>query len=1188
MVSTDHYTSDGDPRDIHTGVPSSGDAAHPSALLIEEWASEQPVMGSSFVDQDNLDLPAKLSNSGGDMAPNPSVFGVRPRRSPAIRPQWGTSLRSRPAELGSGSSRAHPAGNNLLPKPGQKPALDTPPALTSPMIPTGPTSSGFTPTACRVYFIVPHKLGLMDRQYKRWDAVTEEQDTGESVLWKSLETPAHLPLTTESRPAHNQMTKSYKEYPTNFLPDPERLARTSGISTTVHVDRGQRISDDDKVLALLVDMVTTRLNDGFQIVTPSQSNNSTTPEAGLTLPEGISSLESRRTHNFWDDPGISGKPPIHLPPGTHRSLSGYVGTTGPRRASSVYAPKESLSRYNSGFDGLPMVNDLPNPLNAWPISTGVLDVARSQDPGWDQLTTKPHTYVLSNGQDYHFITYNPHNHEVSTKRYIRTRTYRREPMPYRYNLWSKYDTGYIPRSLTFRYSDKSDFQWNMCDQLILDYSDALLKSAYVCIRLTLIPMEKVGTPINSTPTMKNIRLTDEEQRIMGFQGFLDHFIRAQRRGEAPVGSNLTGRSRHASSRSPGSGDHRSAAGQLGLAITTKRPSVYYHDRMARMAAAAPVGVAQDPNGRKPRTKRGKDDPSLMELTPQSSLAVIANALQHPDTGLPVSLHRWHWRLYPHSFVGQALVDWLLGQVKELDTRERAVQFAQQLFNRGLFYHCQGRPVFLDDMMIYQLHPDYLQAKPDSKPTWGIAGYSRRMFAESSDGDKHLVRSDSTPNSENSEGKLAKTGDQDTKEDSEAFRIWMDQVVGLAIEEWQRTVHPMTPGGGNQRTSLNVDSAESPVEPSGQPLGLGILPFKRHYGSLVGTSRSVNVGTGGADTSLPAARSRSGGFFFGHKPIPISMKDHKTMGGPLDSSSDGSNLLPHPSELGQFGPGLSMKSTGSDHSASRFTDVQVPRSAFITVDIDSNRKSDRSELALVEYDTVFVPGQCYHFSLFWLGCTSAVVADQITSWRRICERSGFQLVQAPTRQLTDDELVNQYPFLSTQEISLVTLPDPDTLLAQVDTTASGEITPLVDTADPFASLRQELLANPAWLKYLPRYFFEEALLLRLNFVLDVEADEAFPQGVGYKSIYPLEFKYPQYIHRSGLAYVQIRGHGKFFWLDNFLHLATLATDKSRSNTLTTGALNASNAGIGSGPTNTAHQAQAQPSFSRFGELGEDHD
>ncbi|KAJ1658986.1 vacuolar membrane-associated protein iml1 [Dispira simplex] len=1188
MLITDHPTCNGDPRESHTGVQSSGDAAHPSTLLIEEWASEQPVVVGSFVDQDTLDLPIKVSGSGGDATTNPAACGVRPRRSPAFRPQWGTSLRNRPVEFISGSSRAHLAVNNMLPKPSHRPALEQPPALTSPMIPTGPTSSAFTPTACRVYFIVPHKLGLLDRQYKRWDAVTDEQGTGESVLWKSLETPAHLPLTTESRPAHNQMAKSYKEYPTNFSPDPERLARTLGISTTVNVDCGQRISDDDKVRALLVDMVAARLNEGFQIVTPTQSSNTATPEVGVAHSEGIPSLENRRTHNTLDDSGISGKPPIHLPPGTHRSLSGYVGTTGPRRASSVYVPKEPLSRYNSGFDGLPMVNDIPNPLNAWPLSTSVLDVARGQDPDWDQLTTKTHTYVLSNGQDYHFITYNPHNHEVSTKRYIRTRTYRREPVPYRFNLWSKYDTGYIPRSITFRYSDKSDFQWNMCDQLIVDYSDALLKSAYVCIRLTLIPMEKVGTPINSTPTMKNARLTDEEQRIMGFQGFLDHFIRAQRRGEAPVGSNLAVRSHHTSSRSPGSGDHRSAAGQLGLVITTKRPSVYYHDRISHMSTMTHVGVTRNPSIRKPRTKRGKEDSSLVELTLQSSLAMIANALQHPDTGLCISLRRWHWRLYPHSFVGQAFVDWLLDQVKELDTRERAVQFAQQLFSRGLFYHCQGRPVFLDDMMIYQLHPDYIQAKPDSKPTWGTAGYSRRVFPELNDGDKHLARPDATSAVENSEGKSTKTENKDTKEDSEAFRSWMDQVVALALEEWQHMVHPMTPGAVNQRISLDVDNTGSPAEPGGQPLGLGNLPFKRHYGNLVGTSRSINVSMVGTDTSLPAARSRSGGFFFGHKPIPISMKDHKTMGGPLDSPNDGSSLLPHPTELGQSGPGLSLKSTGSDHSASRFAEVQIPRSSFITVDIDSNRKSDRSELALVEYDTVFVPGQCYHFSLFWLGCTSAVVADQITSWRRICQRSGFQLVQSPTRQLTDDELANQYPFLSTQEITLATLPDPDTLLTQVDITASGEITPLVDTADSFTGLRQELLANPAWLKYLPRYFFEEALLLRLNFVLDLEADEAFPQGVGYKSIYPLEFKYPQYIHRSGLAYVQIRGHGKLFWLDNFLHLATLATDQSRSNTLTTGALNASNTGVGNGPINTIHQAQVQPSFSRFGELGEDQD
>eukprot|EP00842_Homolaphlyctis_polyrhiza_P005619 jgi/Hompol1/6058/HPOL_000270-RA len=180
--------------------------------------------------------------------------------------------------------------------------------------------------------------------------------------------------------------------------------------------------------------------------------------------------------------------------------------------------------------------------------------------------------------------------------------------------------------------------------------------------------------------------------------------------------------------------------------------------------------------------------------------------------------------------------------------------------------------------------------------------------------------------------------------------------------------------------------------------------------------------------------------------------------------------------------------------------------YMFVDMDPQRKSTRQERAVVHYDTTHNPKNCYHIELHWLVCTPRLIEDMLSSWARVAEKCSLKFVEAPVEQaqpFSDDN-----PFQSVISITLA-LPAP-------------RAKALALNAD----------LSPLW--------FETELLRSQNFVLDVEADNYFPKGSIKHSFRRSPYRWTQYVHRSGVAFVQICDDGKFLWVDNRVFLASSGT------------------------------------------------
>ncbi|KAI8062508.1 hypothetical protein BC940DRAFT_261795 [Gongronella butleri] len=232
----------------------------------------------------------------------------------------------------------------------------------------------------------------------------------------------------------------------------------------------------------------------------------------------------------------------------------------------------------------------------------------------------------------------------------------------------------------------------------------------------------------------------------------------------------------------------------------------------------------------------------------------------------------------------------------------------------------------------------------------------------------------------------------------------------------------------------------------------------------------------------------------------------TAAAPVSSTSSSTTTTTTTNATTPSGPGTPATAAPPPEKKKKTTYFDMARSMII--DVDPYKKSNRRETAILHYDTIHNANNCYHFQLHWMGCTAQLVQELLRAWSLQADRCGLKLVEGSVEQAYA-ESENNNPFQCPVPITLAQSPPPVTELAH-----------LFDVPDQF---------------------YEIALVRHLGFVLDVEADDKYERAranAGVQVRYPYlkyPYKYDQYIHRTGVAFVQIRPDGKgFYWVNNRLY------------------------------------------------------
>ncbi|KAF9903622.1 vacuolar membrane-associated protein iml1 [Linnemannia zychae] len=246
---------------------------------------------------------------------------------------------------------------------------------------------------------------------------------------------------------------------------------------------------------------------------------------------------------------------------------------------------------------------------------------------------------------------------------------------------------------------------------------------------------------------------------------------------------------------------------------------------------------------------------------------------------------------------------------------------------------------------------------------------------------------------------------------------------------------------------------------------------------------------------------------------------------LTSASTGSTttLVSGPGAIASVAPSTAASTQSSTNAVPSFRErmemiqkmaplKKVDMSKTITIDVDPNKRSERRENAILHYDLAHNIKHCYHFQLHWLGCTARLIEDMLQSWGRTAERCGLRLIEAPIEQDSQGRAFN--PFESPIPIKLALRPPP----------TKGFFKP-ASQMDP--------LTEPV---QVPKLHFLTELVKSHGFILDMESDELYPPAAQLNYSYKrAPYKNIQYVHRSGVAFIQIsyNGPNEFLWVNNRL-------------------------------------------------------
>ncbi|CAK7262906.1 vacuolar membrane-associated protein iml1 [Sporothrix epigloea] len=188
--------------------------------------------------------------------------------------------------------------------------------------------------------------------------------------------------------------------------------------------------------------------------------------------------------------------------------------------------------------------------------------------------------------------------------------------------------------------------------------------------------------------------------------------------------------------------------------------------------------------------------------------------------------------------------------------------------------------------------------------------------------------------------------------------------------------------------------------------------------------------------------------------------------------------------------------------------RVVLSKMMKYDVDHRKRSYRPERIDLHYDRLHNPDNCYHIRIEWMNVTAKLIEDAIEVWAREAFQHGLRLVEVP---IAEASMISEHnPFRRPYKMRLALEPPTELPATYFD-------------------------ASPLAPHALDGHFYQRAILRKFGFVLDTEAASNFPPSVDVQYSWGRpQYKYSQYIHRSGIVLAQIDDDGAFLLLVNRLY------------------------------------------------------
>lgn len=239
---------------------------------------------------------------------------------------------------------------------------------------------------------------------------------------------------------------------------------------------------------------------------------------------------------------------------------------------------------------------------------------------------------------------------------------------------SRYSEHYLSVTIKANSDSLRNYNWNQLDQAVAGYDDSIDEHRYHRLKFVVLPTD---VPENSY-SVTNENLTPEEIRLEGIRSLIMNInkLRFKTTAEKRVNKKV----------------------EITPEINFYTGGLFKYLRHAYHTFT----TEQKLN-------------SILFVTPKYNknitLVKLAAVLQS-DNGIEVKDRIWHMKLHHHCLLGMELVSWLIENFEDIDTREEAVEYGNQLMAQKMYSHAVSKHSFLDGHYFYVMNKKYLSNSPN--------------------------------------------------------------------------------------------------------------------------------------------------------------------------------------------------------------------------------------------------------------------------------------------------------------------------------------------------------------------------------------------------------------------------------------------------------------------------------------------
>lgn len=249
------------------------------------------------------------------------------------------------------------------------------------------------------------------------------------------------------------------------------------------------------------------------------------------------------------------------------------------------------------------------------------------------------------------------------------------------NIRTRYSEQYSPVTIkNTSNTNARNYNWNQLDQVLAGYDESIDKQKYHRMKFVILP---AAVPDNSF-SLTNEKLSTEEIRLEGIRSLIMNIYKIKFR----------------------SNEEKKIKKRLEIA-----PEIYFYTEnlfdylknesssmknSMRKKSLIPESIFSPATSLSGASFKGH------QFTKSVDPHKLVAALQSED-GIPIIDRHWHLKFYRYCFLGMDLVDFLIENFEDIETREEAVEYGNKLMSENVFSHVVAKHRFLDGHYFYYLN-----------------------------------------------------------------------------------------------------------------------------------------------------------------------------------------------------------------------------------------------------------------------------------------------------------------------------------------------------------------------------------------------------------------------------------------------------------------------------------------------------